>query len=285
MNSMLRNYFTLGAIINPFPNQIANGQPEDANPVMTLFNWIMSQVNANAAPISTVSTSIPVYVATVGGTANAITLTPAPAITSYAAGQRFSFQCGTTNTGAVTVAVSGLGAQSLFTKNGFQLTGEELRAGGMYEIEYSPGGAFNLLNSDLGTVNGTPFTPVLTFGGLSVGVAYNTQSGYYNKIGNRVDFWVQLILTSKGSSVGQAAIGGLPYNINNTVLTSNHPIGIATLNQITFADKYVVAAAVAGTKTFSLASTPGGGGGGPNFLADTAFANTSAIFATGFYPV
>ena len=57
------------------------------------------------------------YVASVGGTADVITLTPSPAIIAYAAGQAFSFISSGANTGAVTVNVSGLGAKSL-TKEG-----------------------------------------------------------------------------------------------------------------------------------------------------------------------
>ena len=41
------------SIINAFPTTIVNGQLEDATVVMSLFNWIQSQVNANAAPTGT----------------------------------------------------------------------------------------------------------------------------------------------------------------------------------------------------------------------------------------
>lgn len=37
-------------IVNPLPNTIANGQLEDAVPVMANFNWLVSQVNGNACP-------------------------------------------------------------------------------------------------------------------------------------------------------------------------------------------------------------------------------------------
>ena len=55
-----------------------------------------------------------VWCGTAGGSANAITLAPSPAITSYAAGQRFVWMASSTvNTGATTVAISGLGAIAL----------------------------------------------------------------------------------------------------------------------------------------------------------------------------
>jgi hypothetical protein len=55
-----------------------------------------------------------VWCGTAGGTADAITLSPTPAITAYAAGQRFVWKAsGSVNTGATTVAVSGLGAIAL----------------------------------------------------------------------------------------------------------------------------------------------------------------------------
>ncbi|OYV45739.1 MAG: hypothetical protein B7X10_05470, partial [Burkholderiales bacterium 21-58-4] len=36
-------------IVGVMPNQIADGQTNAAGPVMSNFNWIMAQVNANAA--------------------------------------------------------------------------------------------------------------------------------------------------------------------------------------------------------------------------------------------
>jgi hypothetical protein len=55
-----------------------------------------------------------VWCGTAGGSANAITLAPTPAITAYAAGQRFVWKAsGSVNTGATTVAISGLGAIAL----------------------------------------------------------------------------------------------------------------------------------------------------------------------------
>lgn len=54
-----------------------------------------------------------VYPASVGGTANAITITCSPTVDAYAAGQRFEFKAGSSNTGAATLNVDSLGAKAI----------------------------------------------------------------------------------------------------------------------------------------------------------------------------
>jgi hypothetical protein len=73
-----------------------------------------------------------VWCGTAGGGADAITLSPSPAITAYAAGQRFVWMSsGSTNTGATTVAISGLTAIAL-QDNGAALTAGQHAAGKMF---------------------------------------------------------------------------------------------------------------------------------------------------------
>lgn len=80
---------------------------------------------------------------TAGGTANALTLSPSPAIAAYAAGQVFRFKAGASpNTTATTVAVSGLTATAV-QNNGAALAGGEIEASKWYEILYD-GAAFQL---------------------------------------------------------------------------------------------------------------------------------------------
>jgi len=43
------------SIIGTLPNNIQNGQLEDATPLMADFNFIVNQVNANAAPLGTLT--------------------------------------------------------------------------------------------------------------------------------------------------------------------------------------------------------------------------------------
>jgi hypothetical protein len=110
-----------------------------------------------------------VYVGTVGGTADAITLTPSPAIAAYAAGQRFVFIAGGNNTGAVTVNVSGKGVKDL-TKDGVTaLAAGDILSGALVTMQYD-GTQFQLL-SVLGAVktgNNIAFTGDNSFAGTSL---------------------------------------------------------------------------------------------------------------------
>lgn len=78
-----------------------------------------------------------IWCGTAGGTADALTLTPSPAITAYAAGQRFDFKAGAAaNTGAVTFAISGLSAIA-GQVNGAACSGAEISANQWYRITLS----------------------------------------------------------------------------------------------------------------------------------------------------
>jgi len=57
----------------------------------------------------------------------------------------------------------------------------------------------------------TTFVPELKFGGGSTGITYTTQTGTYTQSGKLVFIQIKLVLTSKGSSVGNATIEGLPF--------------------------------------------------------------------------
>ena len=89
------------------------------------------------------------YVATVGGTGDAITLTPSPSITAYAAGQRFSFIAGDDNTGPATVNDAAVGAKSIKRNDGSAtaLSASDIVSGSIVDIEYD-GTNFLLLSGD-----------------------------------------------------------------------------------------------------------------------------------------
>lgn len=98
---------------------------------------------------------------TVGGSANAITLTNSPAISSYANGLRLSFKASASNTSATTVNVNGLGAKNIYKLSGTSLvalTGGEIVSGAIYDITYD-GTQFQLSNSaGGGSLNYQAFT-------------------------------------------------------------------------------------------------------------------------------
>jgi len=83
---------------------------------------------------------------------------------------------------------------------------------------------FNITTKGTGTLqlNGVDliaegtFTPTVTFGGGSTGITYSTQSGYYYRFGEIVIFTTLIILTSKGTSTGNAQIESLPITCKNS---------------------------------------------------------------------
>lgn len=93
----------------------------------------------DAATIANLINGTGVYVpiASVGGTGDAITLTPSPAITAYAEGQVFEFFAQAINTTATTVNVSGLGAKAVEKAGGTALSGGDIPDNALVHIRYN----------------------------------------------------------------------------------------------------------------------------------------------------
>jgi len=60
------------------------------------------------------------------------------------------------------------------------------------------------------------WTPTLTFGGVSTGITYAGNYGFYTKIGDQVFLSGYIELTNKGSATGYADIRGLTFTVQNT---------------------------------------------------------------------
>jgi len=253
--------------------------------------WTEDNVSESGVAGLSNASSVPTFVpaASVGGSANAITLAPTPAITAYAAGQRFSFPAGAANTAAVTIATNGLATRALQFADGTAMVGGELFAGGLYDIE-DTGTVYNLLNSAQGSGLLT-FTPGIAFSAslLSVGVTYGSQQGSYMKLGRIVHFWMVVTLTSKGSSTGQAFLTGLPYSCNAAMVGGGEiPCSIVHTSNVTPGTNSWVSAAPtpnAGAIGKTLGLWISANGAVDAVLLDTAVANTSKFFVSGFYPV
>lgn len=88
----------------------------------------------------------PMWGGTAGGTANALTVTLAPAITAYATGQAVQFITGASaNSGAMTLAINGLTAKAIVRPNGSTaLAAGDVPAGTMATVIYD-GTSFRLV--------------------------------------------------------------------------------------------------------------------------------------------
>lgn len=90
---------------------------------------------------------------TVGGSANAITVTSASTYQALETGLVISFKAGSANTGATTLNLDSLGAKAVRLKGDTALTGGEIAANGRYTVVYdaaynSAAGAWVLMNPE-----------------------------------------------------------------------------------------------------------------------------------------
>lgn len=164
-----------------------------------------ASARTDAASIATIQDGTGVYVATVGGTANAITLTPSPAITAYVAGQTFRFLASGPNTTSVTVEVSGLGVVALGKNASTVLAANDIPAtNAMVEIVCQ--GSFFLLMSvrrDFATLTGTE---TLTNKTLTAPVLSGTVTGTYT-LGGTPTITAPAL---SGTVTGTYTLGGTP---------------------------------------------------------------------------
>jgi microcystin-dependent protein len=130
-------------------------------------NLAAGSARTDSIRLGQVQDSSATYYPTVGGTADAITLTGASAaITAYAAGQTFVFKAAATNTGAVTVNIDGVGAKSITGPAGAALTAGQIVINTMVTITYD-GTQFQINTTaavaiSVGTVMGWPMTTIPT---------------------------------------------------------------------------------------------------------------------------
>ena len=124
----------------------------------------------------------------------------------------------------------------------------------------------------------TTFSPVISFGGASVGVTYSGRSGSLTRIGNRVLVNIYIALSNKGTSTGTALIGTLPFAVNNsypaqfTVLCTSMNTSIGSNNLF------------AGSNGTTIGVGQQVSGSSTDFN-DTHFTNSSIIIISGSYQV
>jgi hypothetical protein len=181
---------------------------------------------------------------TAGGTADAITLAPTPAITAYAAGQRFVWKAsGSVNTGATTVAISGLGAIAL-QDSGAALVAGDHAVGKIYMGILDTASTVQIINVQVSSINPLRVTSLVVSGIATVGGITTTTSGTSNLVagvnaGNSIASggnYNTLIGDEAGTTVStgdnNVAVGYAALDANNTgasnVAVGNNALGVAT---------------------------------------------------------
>jgi hypothetical protein len=164
-------------------------------------------------------------------------------------------------------------------------TGADLSATGgahFFLRQNSAGGAIDVAqpsHADLSDYTEGTFTPTLTFGGGSTGITYTVQTGKYTRVGDWVFFRLTILLSSKGSSTGSAAIGGLPVAASSG--TNDTEVAYMRLISVTYTgvpDAFVNP--VVSTTALQIEVV---NNGTQSLLTDTAFTNTTNIVVTGMY--
>lgn len=200
---------------------------------------------------------------TATGTANALTITPSPAIADYAAGQKFRFIAGASpSTSTVTAAVSGLVAKAVQVNGAAMSSSVVIEAGKPYEIVYD-GTQFQLTRlSDAKSFSGT----LDNLSALSVPGA------------DRIVFWDN----------GASAYGNLEVStgltLSGTTLTAT--AAAPTITQYTASGSSGTHTLAAGTRWIKVRMVaPGGGGGGASGSGSAAgnstFGTVTAIGGSG----
>lgn len=147
------------------------------------------------------------YVGSVAGT-DTITGSLTPAITAYAVGMEVLLSPVNTNTGAVTIALNGLAAKSVYKDNtNRELAAGDLVSGGLYKLYYN-GTSFY---ADISGAEGT-FTATLT--GVSGSV---TGTAQWARNGRVVTVFIPAL--SGTSNATTMTVTGLPTGLQSSVST------------------------------------------------------------------
>ena len=165
-----------------------------------ITNLTAGTLRNDAAQVGQVQDGTLHWGSTSGGSANAQTLTLSPVITAYAAGQRFSFLAGFTNTAAATLNVNSVGAKDIFNAaTGAAIGAGEVISGRAYEVIYD-GTRFLLLNDVTPIQNGDYIWLGTTAGTATAQTASATPAITAYKAGQKFRALIGAGLSSTGAT-------------------------------------------------------------------------------------
>jgi len=197
---------------------------------------------------------------TAGGTADALTITLTPAITAYAAGQRFRFILGASqNTGSgVTLAVNGLTPQTVRRRDNTSLSAGDLPSTALIDLTYD-GTVFRingLVASQVATnIPRSSRTSGTLLGINDKGTLVTVGSGTFTQTFDRTatlgDGWWLYYQNSGSGTITARSVGGADSILNGGFATSaDWTAGIGWTISAGVANASVASASLSQTQTF-----------------------------------
>lgn len=120
------------------------------------------------------------------------------------------------------------------------------------------------------------WTPDLQFGAAKVGITYTNRSGTYTKIGRLVALNFNFLLSSKGSSTGNAQTYGLPFTVSAEFYAGMYYCaGFSSVTGVPYGDLQSTYCEFRQMTTAAAAST----------LTNSNFGSTTNPYLSGYYNV
>jgi hypothetical protein len=201
---------------------------------------------------------------TVSGT-DTITATVSPSLTAYASGQMFAFVAANTNTGAVTINISSLGAKSI-TKNGnTALAAGDINANYLFVIVYD-GTQFQVVGVSATTFTNLTISGVLTLSGAGTQLL-STGTGAW-----------QFPNGTTGQRPGTPALGMTRYNSTLDQLETYVTAGWQQITSLLYSASYLTVAGGGGGGAGVSGIAQGAGGGAGGLIASTTAFSFGATY-------
>jgi len=178
----------------------------------TLKRW-----NGSTYDIVSVPT---IWGGTSGGSANAQTLTLAPAITAYVDGMSIRFRAGFTNTNAATLNVNGIGAVDIQRADDSAIKTNDIVADEYYEVVYSSVGTKFILGPKV--VAFSNWTPTYT---PDVGALGSTTTSIAEAKIQDDHVFINLVFNTTPNTAPPTVIDvSLPWTVRSTGINQSKPI-------------------------------------------------------------
>lgn len=129
-------------------------------------------------------------------------------------------------------------------------------------------------------VTGT-WTPNLQIGGSNTGITYTTQLGGYTQIGNTVNLWGFITLSSKGVGTGSVTISNLPITTSTNGVRNT--VQVFSFDQITGAGYTTLSLQLASSSTVAQLILSSASGSGVSGVTQANLSNTTNLRFSGIY--